>query len=235
MPPGPGVDIGARPGAARSANPSNGNRKNMTEPISLPGAQDVEIDSAGNQHSPSFEPGWSGSVWSDRLLEGIVAFAIVGELLVILLNIGSRVVTGNSILWTQEVSELALLTIAFVGGAIAYPAGRAHVGAGADHAASAALETVSHRGHRLARVRHERGSVRSVPAQPPAAVGGATPILGLRVFWVSLPFAVGMVLIAWFACLKLWRQGRRTGWHRFSLRSRSWPLPVRWSSPASPR
>jgi tripartite ATP-independent transporter DctM subunit len=214
MPPGPGVGIGARPGAARSANPSNGNRKNMTEPISLPGTQDVEIDSAGNQHSPSFEPGWSGSVWSDRLLEGIVAFAIVGELLVILLNIGSRVVTGDSILWTQEVSELALLTIAFVGGAIAYPQG-AHMSVQA-----LIMRLPPHWKPYLTAVTDWLVFVMSAGAfvlflpSLQQQWEERTPILGLRVFWVSLPFAVGMVLIAWFACLKLWRQGRRTGWRQ---------------------
>ena len=49
--------------------------------------------------------------------------AILAELVVILLNIAVRVVTGDSVLWTQEVSEIALLTIAFIGGAIAYPKG----------------------------------------------------------------------------------------------------------------
>ena len=56
-------------------------------------------------------------------LEWVVGAAILGELIVILLNIGVRLFTGDSVLWTQEVSEIALLTIAFVGGAIAYPKG----------------------------------------------------------------------------------------------------------------
>ncbi|GAP54387.1 TRAP C4-dicarboxylate transport system permease DctM subunit [Arthrobacter sp. Hiyo6] len=36
-----------------------------------------------------------------------------------------------------------------------------------------------------------------------------TPILQLPVFWVSTPFSAGMLLIAWFAVVKLWRQERR--------------------------
>ena len=74
-------------------------------------------------HHGHVPPRWSGAVWLDKALEWTVGAAILAELVVILLNIMVRVITGDSVLWTQEVSEIALLTIAFIGGAIAYPKG----------------------------------------------------------------------------------------------------------------
>ena len=179
------------------------------EVTTLPDAEEIEIDSAGNQHSPTFGPRWSGSLWSDRLLEWLVGAAIVGELIVILLNIGYRLVTGNSVLWTQEVSEIALLTIAFVGGAIAYPKG-AHMSVQAlimklpPHWKPYLLALADW----LVLTMSAGAFVLFIPSLQQQWTE-LTPILGLRASWVSLPFAVGMLLISWFAIIKLWRQGRR--------------------------
>src|SRR6478609_5614163 len=71
-------------------------------------------------HGSGTARSWSGARWADRVFEGFVGAAIVIELLVILINIGSRLFTGNSITWTQEISELAIYIVAFIGGAIAY-------------------------------------------------------------------------------------------------------------------
>ncbi|NEU94714.1 TRAP transporter large permease subunit [Bradyrhizobium uaiense] len=45
---------------------------------------------------------------------------LVGELGLILVEVAQRGLSGHSFLWAEEVSRLALLTIAFVGGALAY-------------------------------------------------------------------------------------------------------------------
>jgi tripartite ATP-independent transporter DctM subunit len=52
-------------------------------------------------------------------------FVLVGELGLILVEVAQRGLSGHSFLWAEEVSRLALLTIAFVGGALAYR-GRHH-------------------------------------------------------------------------------------------------------------
>ena len=83
----------------------------------------IPPDAEAILHPGHVAPRWSGAVWSDKALEWFVGAAIVAELVVILLNILVRLFTGDSLLWTQEVSEIALLTIAFIGGAIAYPKG----------------------------------------------------------------------------------------------------------------
>ncbi|HKS02306.1 MAG TPA: TRAP transporter large permease subunit [Arthrobacter sp.] len=160
-------------------------------------------------HHGHVAPRWSGAVWLDKALEWTVGTAILAELVVILLNIMVRVVTGDSVLWTQEVSEIALLTIAFVGGAIAYPKG-AHMSV----QALVMRLPASWKPYLAALVDGlvfvmSAGSFALFIPTMVQQLEEKTPILQLPVFWVSLPFSVGMVLIAWFALLKLWRQPRR--------------------------
>lgn len=160
-------------------------------------------------HHGHVPPRWSGAVWLDKTLEWTVGTAILAELVVILLNIMVRVVTGDSVLWTQEVSEIALLTIAFIGGAIAYPKG-AHMSV----QALVMRLPASWKPYLAALVDclvfvMSAGSLALFIPTLVQQLEEKTPILQLPVFWVSLPFAVGMVLIAWFAVLKLWRQPRR--------------------------
>jgi len=160
-------------------------------------------------HHGHVAPRWSGAVWLDKALEWTVGAAILAELVVILLNIMVRVVTGDSVLWTQEVSEIALLTIAFIGGAIAYPKG-AHMSV----QALVMRLPVSWKPYLAALVDclvfvMSAGSLALFIPTLVQQLEEKTPILQLPVFWVSLPFALGMVLIAWFAVLKLWRQPHR--------------------------
>src|SRR6478736_8619964 len=129
---------------------------------------------------------WSGAAWLDKTLEWIVGAAILAELVVILLNITVRVITGDSVLWTQEVSEVALLTIAFIGGAIAYPQG-AHMSVQA-----LIMRLPPHWKPYLTAVTDWLVFVMSAGAfvlflpSLQQQWEERTPILGLRVFWVSL-------------------------------------------------
>ncbi|MDQ0675214.1 tripartite ATP-independent transporter DctM subunit [Pseudarthrobacter siccitolerans] len=160
-------------------------------------------------HHGHVPPRWSGALWFDKALEGVVGAAIVAELVVILLNIMVRVITGDSVLWTQEVSEIALLTIAFIGGAIAYPKG-AHMSVQAliMRLPAAWKPYLAALVDWLVLVMSAGTFALFVPTLL-QQLEEKTPILQLPVFWVSLPFSIGMVLIAWFALLKLWRQERR--------------------------
>jgi tripartite ATP-independent transporter DctM subunit len=160
-------------------------------------------------HHGHVPQGWSGAAWLDKALEWTVGAAILAELVVILLNIAVRVITGDSVLWTQEVSEIALLTIAFIGGAIAYPKG-AHMSVQA-----LIMRLPATWKPYLAALVDWLVFVMSAGAfalfVPTLAqqIEEKTPILQLPVFWVSMPFSIGMVLIAWFALVKLRRQDRR--------------------------
>lgn len=160
-------------------------------------------------HHDHVQPRWSGALWLDKALEGVVGAAIIAELVVILLNIMIRVITGDSVLWTQEVSEIALLTVAFIGGAIAYPKG-AHMSVQAliMRLPAAWKPYLAALVDWLVLVMSAGTFALFVPTLV-QQLEEKTPILQLPVFWVSLPFSLGMVLIAWFALLKLWRQERR--------------------------
>ena len=56
-----------------------------------------------------------------RMAESIVVVALIVELAVMFANIVARSIFSSSLLWSLEVSEVALVIIAFMGGAIAYP------------------------------------------------------------------------------------------------------------------
>jgi tripartite ATP-independent transporter DctM subunit len=70
--------------------------------------------------------GKSGVVWRslDGLVDAVLAIALFGELGVVLTNIFVRSVMGFSLVWIDEVSQIALSILAFLGGAIAYPRGQ---------------------------------------------------------------------------------------------------------------
>ena len=181
--------------------------KHITTPEEL--EEVIPSDAEEILHHGHVPPRWSGALWFDKALEGVVGAAILAELVVILLNIMVRVITGDSVLWTQEVSEIALLTIAFIGGAIAYPKG-AHMSV----QALIMRLPVAWKPYLAALVDWlvlvmSAGTFALFVPTLIQQVEEKTPILQLPVFWVSLPFSIGMVLIAWFALLKLWRQERR--------------------------
>ncbi|WP_249336112.1 TRAP transporter large permease subunit [Sinomonas gamaensis] len=161
------------------------------------------------QRQPGVEIAWSGARWLDTTLEGVVGGAIAVEFGVVLFNVLIRLVTGNSVTWTQEVSEIALYTAAFMGGAIAYARG-AHM----------SIQVLSDRLPASWRP-YQRAFVDWVVFG--IAVGmlalfvpvlvqrshESTPILNIPASYLSLPFALGLGLIAWFALAKLARQPRR--------------------------
>ena len=59
----------------------------------------------------------------DGTLKTLLAVALLGELGVVFFSIVAREVFGSPWLWANEVAEMALSTIAFVGGAFAYRRG----------------------------------------------------------------------------------------------------------------
>jgi tripartite ATP-independent transporter DctM subunit len=61
--------------------------------------------------------------WVDPFFNSIVAVALIAELILMFSNVVSRFFFQYSIRGSEELGELALLIIAFIGGAIAYPRG----------------------------------------------------------------------------------------------------------------
>ena len=56
----------------------------------------------------------------DRLSEGVLVAALLGELAAVLANVFVRSFFGRSFLWTDEVARMALSLLTFVGGIVAY-------------------------------------------------------------------------------------------------------------------
>src|SRR5262249_2788219 len=80
-------------------------------------ARSLEAAPAANTaHSPY--SGYLGVL--DCIGDVVVAAALIGELLVIIGNVVGRTLFDVPVLWSDEMATLALSTIAFVGGAIAY-------------------------------------------------------------------------------------------------------------------
>lgn len=59
----------------------------------------------------------------DRVTEGVLIVALIGELALISLEIFARIFMDQSFLWTEEIARLSLSILAFVGGALAYRRG----------------------------------------------------------------------------------------------------------------
>jgi tripartite ATP-independent transporter DctM subunit len=57
---------------------------------------------------------------ANHAIDAVLAVALIGEIAAVLAGVISRVSFGYGLLWTDEVSKIALSTIAFVGGAAAY-------------------------------------------------------------------------------------------------------------------
>ena len=72
---------------------------------------------------PAAAPGAHGGIALravDRFAESLVIAALLGELGLVLANVFARAWLHHSFLWADEVARLALATLAFVGGAVAY-------------------------------------------------------------------------------------------------------------------
>jgi TRAP-type C4-dicarboxylate transport system permease small subunit len=52
----------------------------------------------------------------------VLAFALLGELATVFANVIARTFFDTAFLWADEIAKLALSTLAFIGGAIAYAA-----------------------------------------------------------------------------------------------------------------
>ncbi|MCS0497276.1 TRAP transporter large permease subunit [Ancylobacter sp. MQZ15Z-1] len=144
----------------------------------------------------------------DRLLDITVGIALIGELLVVIGNVLGRTFIDAPLLWSDEVATLALSTIAFIGGAVAYRRD-AHISvrtivnmlpektqavvlAGADWVVL---------GLGLLSFFYSIGLVE-------ARWEELTPILEMRGAWFAVPLSVGMVMLAVYALVRLYEQPR---------------------------
>ncbi len=151
--------------------------------------------------------GWSALPQAvDLLAQAIVVVALLGELALVMLNMGARVLFDSGFLWTDEVARLALATLTFVGGAVAY----------------------RRREHTSVRSLIDRLPISWRPAAVAsgdclvfiaAAVAGASSLTLVETSWtertsilampaavIAMPLTFAMALIALFAAERLWRE-----------------------------
>ncbi len=142
---------------------------------------------------------------ADTIFNTVLGLALAAEIAAVLLGVVSRTAFGYGLLWTDEVSKIALSTIAFVGGAAGYRDNH--------HAYLRLLvDLMPKRGHQVVLALVEwlivllSGliawvSVTLIEARSQEVM----PILGISGIWVGLPLSLGMAMIAIYAIDRLGR------------------------------
>src|SRR5215469_13310462 len=144
----------------------------------------------------------------NALANGVVAVALIGELGAVFVNVISRSLFDTAFLWTDEVAKLALSTLAFVGGAIAYGHGhhtfvRAGLNALGDRARGACL-VASDLAVLLVAAVTGYASIFLIEIR----WNELTPILEMPAAWIVVPLSASMALIMYHAGLRLLRARR---------------------------
>lgn len=155
-----------------------------------------------------------GIAWRvvDRLATGLVAVALVGELLLVLANVFARAYLHHSFLWADEAARLTLSTLAFIGGAVAYRR--------RDHAfVRVVLNLLPRRVHGVCLALADLLVLFVAVLTGIASLeflasswNERTPVLQLPAAIIGLPLPVGMALIAAYAVMHLRRERPKTAW-----------------------
>jgi tripartite ATP-independent transporter DctM subunit len=148
----------------------------------------------------------------DRLAESLVVAALLGELGLVLVNVLTRAFLHHSFLWADEAARLALSTLAFIGGAVAYRR--------RDHAfVRVVLNLLPKRAQRAffaladLLVLFAAGLVGIAAMEFLASSWNErTPVLQLPAAIIGFPLPAGMALIATYAIAHLRRDYGKTGW-----------------------
>jgi tripartite ATP-independent transporter DctM subunit len=148
----------------------------------------------------------------DVFAEGVLVIALLGELGMVLANVLARVFFTTSFLWADEVARLALSTLAFIGGAVAYRRG--------DHAFVRVALNLFPEG--VQRVCLALADVLALFAAGVAGIASIafiqsnwserTPILQLPAGTIALPLTLGMALVALYAIDHLRREHGARAW-----------------------
>ena len=146
----------------------------------------------------------------DVVIEVTVAAALVGELGVVFFNTLSRSFLGSALLWTDETAQLALSTIAFAGGVLAYRRGE-HVSVRAlVEALPLSCQPACHALVDLIVLMIAVITGLSTLPLLAARWQELTPILQIRAGWFVVPLVVSMILLAVTAIERLLLQHRPT-------------------------
>jgi tripartite ATP-independent transporter DctM subunit len=144
----------------------------------------------------------------DGIAETILVIALLGELLAVVVNVLARLTLGVSFLWTEEVARIALSTLTFVGGTLAYRRG--------DHTCiRAVIDTLPLPVRRACLASADAlvfvvAFVALLSSFNVLALNfhQATPILGWPVSIFAVPLTASMALLAFYAGAQLWHEHR---------------------------
>jgi tripartite ATP-independent transporter DctM subunit len=136
-------------------------------------------------------------------IDTVLALALTAEIAAVLLGVAARTIFGYGLLWTDEISKIALSIIAFVGGAAGYRDNH--------HAyLRLFLDRMPERGRSAILVFVEWlivlvaglvawASLALIEARSQEVM----PILGISGIWVGLPLTVGVAMVAVYAIERL--------------------------------
>ena len=144
----------------------------------------------------------------DRIAETILIIALLGELVAVIVNVLARLTLGVSFLWTEEVARIALSTLTFVGGTLAYRRG--------DHSCvRAVIDTLPPGVRRTCLALADAlvllvALVALLSSFEVLALNfhQSTPILGWPVSSFAVPLTASMALLAFYAGRQLWHERR---------------------------
>jgi len=139
----------------------------------------------------------------DRVAEAILVAALVGELLIVIVNVLGRSFGQTGFLWTPEISQIALSMMTFIGGVVAY---RRSLHAPVRAVLNLMPERGAHFCYTLANVLVLTGALlAAITSYWLVQEGWAekTPILSIPVSTIALPLTLGMILLAIFALVRL--------------------------------
>lgn len=144
----------------------------------------------------------------DAIAKAVLLIALLGELGAVLANVFVRALFNHSFLWTDEISRLALSTLTFVGGAVAYRQ-REHtfVRSVVNRLPESAQEFCLALADSLVLLTAIVTTFASVSLVE-MTWSEATSILGMRIAWIGVPLMLSMALIGVYAAEHLWRVHR---------------------------
>jgi tripartite ATP-independent transporter DctM subunit len=146
----------------------------------------------------------------DFAAKAVLATALLGELAAIFLNVIARTFFATAFLWTDEVAKLALSTLAFIGGAVAFAHGqhsyvRFILNRLGERAACVCLVVCDFLVLLIAAVT----ALASIPLLQ-SRWAELTPILQIPASWIVAPLSVSMLLLIVYSVNRLLAADRAT-------------------------
>lgn len=161
----------------------------------------------GPSITPIILPRWLEAI--DWLVLAMLNIALAFEVVLVFANTLARTIFGTPImLGIEETSQLLLIVIAFLGGAIAYRRGDfMSIKIVVDNAPEKVKAFLNATSEWVVIVNSLVIGVFSIPLIQ-ANAGARTTMLNLDHFWLTLPMTVGTAMFVIFALISLWRAPR---------------------------